>query len=93
MGRKDDHIVESLMIILFDRINWISIKSESREKAIFQLFGCQLFLGITWGVSFDLRQTPHSLSVGFALNLCSPSQHVIRARRSKHVVQKNSINH
>ena len=35
----------------------------------------------------------HSLSVGFASNLCSLSQHVIRARRSKHVVQKNSINH
>ena len=31
---------------------------------------------------------PHSLSVGFASNLCSLSQHVIRARRSKHVVQK-----
>ena len=37
---------------------------------------------------FDLRQAPHSLSVGFAKNLCSRSQHVIRARRSKHVVQK-----
>ena len=42
---------------------------------------------------FDLRQAPHSLSVGFAKNLCSRSQHVIRARRSKHVVQKKSINH
>ena len=44
-------------------------------------------------ISFDLRQTPHSLSVRLDSNLCSRSQHVIRARRSKPVVQENLINY
>ena len=36
-GRKDDHMMESLMIILFDRINWILIKRDHRKKGIFSI--------------------------------------------------------
>ena len=49
------------------------------------------FLG--QALSFGLRQTSHSLSVGFVSNLSSRSQYVIRARRSKHVVRENQINY
>ena len=41
------------------------------------------------GLSFDLGQIPHSLSVRFASNLCSLSDHIINARMLKHVVKEN----
>ena len=43
-------------------------------------------------LNLDLGK-PHSLSVRFAENHFSQCQHVTRARGSKHVVRKNSINH
>ena len=55
---------------------------------------CLYFHFFGRALSFGLTQNPHSLSVGFVSNLSSCSQHVIRARRSKHVVpKKSSINH
>ena len=41
----------------------------------------------------DLRQASLLLFARFGSNLCSISQHVIRARWSKHVVQENKINY
>ena len=74
--------VKPLRGFLFKTISQISFV----QCLYFHFFGRAL--------SFGLTQTPHSLSVGFVSNLSSCSQHVIRARRSKHVVpKKTSINH
>ena len=54
---------------------------------------CLYFHFFGRALSFGLRQTPHSLSVGVVSNLSSRSQHVTRARRWKHVVRENQINY